>query len=493
MACVSYASREKREPLREGYAIKPASTTRVDEEPPKNKGVDSVGVKRKLAPEVKPYRRGNLKEAALAVSRHRLAASQAALREDVYAKTTVGPRQSRMVAIKHILEAGGFHGEELAEGALWTLAAGLKQGHYRTAKAYLLLAKQMHVRAKHPWSDVLQDVLQQCVRSVERGLGPSRSAADFRLEDVGAFSCRDEPVVSGGPIAPRDAVVVASLWMMRGLEAASVLAEQVQLDSEKLCATIELGPTKMNPTGRDCPRSLVCGCASAGSAMCPYHSLQRLLQARERFGLTGKHPLLVTASGRAVTSSAMIQTLRKITGQEAASEHSMRRAGAQCYARRGVPIAIIQFLGRWGGATVMRYVDEALHDQAAHAMSSGEWRPASSSSAASACLAVVVAAADVEKRQEHWEHAVEQAVATAMREWEVKWQQQQRVTLGGVRRHGNAQKVHDVLIGDVLFPPSTWVTRCGWRFGGSAHERTRGDEVTCEKCKGVTAGGETSR
>ena len=41
--------------------------------------------------------------------------------------------------------------------------------------------------------------------------------------------------------------------------------------------------------------------------------------------------------------------------------------GVQMYARRGVQLPLIQFLGRWGSAAVERYVGEALADRAAWA------------------------------------------------------------------------------------------------------------------------------
>ena len=63
----------------------------------------------------------------------------------------------------------------------------------------------------------------------------------------------------------------------------------------------------------------------------------------------------------------MIASLSALAGGAPLTEHSMRRMGAQYYGRNGVPIAHIQFLGRWGGATVAAYVGEALRGVAASA------------------------------------------------------------------------------------------------------------------------------
>ena len=40
--------------------------------------------------------------------------------------------------------------------------------------------------------------------------------------------------------------------------------------------------------------------------------------------------------------------------------HSARRSGAMLYARAGMPIPSIQFLGRWKSSAVFRYIEEAM-------------------------------------------------------------------------------------------------------------------------------------
>ena len=58
----------------------------------------------------------------------------------------------------------------------------------------------------------------------------------------------------------------------------------------------------------------------------------------------------------------------------------------------------------------------------------------------------------------------------------------QRQRLGGVRSAGRGEKIHEVVLGDAAFPPEVWVTRCGWRFGLTSHERCSEDLVSCAKC-----------
>ena len=116
------------------------------------------------------------------------------------------------------------------DSKLFTLAAALKEGGYTAAKSYLYRAKQESMRAGHEWSEALQDV-------------PSA----FLVEEVAmrGTSCvpPERPVTENGPVVPYDPAIVASAWMKRGLEAASVLGEQVTVREDRKEATIDLGPT----------------------------------------------------------------------------------------------------------------------------------------------------------------------------------------------------------------------------------------------------------
>jgi len=286
-----------------------------------------------------------------------------ALGNGFYARTTQGPRAAVWLTISGILKRACGGGLPLNESKLLTLAAALEEGGYRAAKSYLYRAKQKHVRGGFEWSEVLQDVLKLCVRSASRGLGPGKTANAFLLENVAKRGAAGinvaQPVIEGGPIAPFDAAIVAAAWMMRALEAASVLGEQVTMAHDFAEATIDLG--------RGCPTSLRCSCkcgSAAGSLQesgcCPVHTLARILEERESLGLEGKYCRLCNTSGHAVSSKKTIDSLRIVSGESTCSEHSMRKAGAQYYARKSVPLFLIQFIGRWGSLVVSQYVGNAF-------------------------------------------------------------------------------------------------------------------------------------
>jgi hypothetical protein len=250
----------------------------------------------------------------------------------------------------------------------------------------------------------------------------------------------------------------------------------------------------MNPEGRSCPRSLVCACTGVfrervRNATCPVHALVDLLAARAALGLTGKHSLLCSASGHSISSARTIASLRRVTGDGQATEHSMRRAGAQHYARQGVMLFIIQFLGRWGSAAVEKYVGNAFVDVAAEASRGGQRvlqnSLASCTSSLGANSTSNAGSSSAEKFEAWWAEASARLSVQAA-SWHKSWQVANDAALGGVRLASGKGPVHAVTVGDPVFPLGSWSTRCGWLFGVSAHIRLRRDCVSCLKCLSFT-------
>jgi len=516
-------------------------------------GCDVLAVKRKLAPVSRPTKRGRLGEALGAMAGPARERALQSLGNGFYARTTRGPRAAVWTTISKILERGFREALPLDEPKLLLLAAALKEGGYRAAMSYLYRAKQEHVRAGYSWSEALQDVLKLCVRSVTRGLGPGKSASAFLLEEVAKkrLECEQpaHPIVDGGPIAPFDAALVASAWMMRGLEAASVLGEQVEIGSDGTVATIDLGPTKMNPSGRGCPRALRCSCGGVeatsvfgDTGTCPVCALVRILEARKWCGLGEKHCLLCDIKGRAVSSKKTIESLKAVTGDAGCSEHSLRKSGAQFYARKGVPLFIIQFLGRWGSLVVAQYVGNAFLELASKASlgeasgaALGPWggvsedrlsrvtdlpKPFHRSKAALAPqvagtgegfsagrLSGVTALPEgspggvlpaVALGGSGGAESTERVVLCALERWWASACSSVRETaaevvkekfgavdaaVGGVRAVGPGRRTHAVLIGGTETATELWRTRCGWRFARAAHTRVPEAEVDCKTCR----------
>ena len=98
-----------------------------------------------------------------------------------------------------------------------------------------------------------------------RGLAPATSAAASGLEDLAAMRVEKLEPFDGGSIAPIETGICMALWMLRGIEAASSLAEQTVADIG-VVAYLNLWPAKMEPTGSQGPRRLLCSCTSSASA-----------------------------------------------------------------------------------------------------------------------------------------------------------------------------------------------------------------------------------
>ena len=285
--------------------------------------------------------------------------------------------------------------------------------------------------------------------------------------------------------------------MLRGMEAAVVLGEQAVVDEARTFAVLDLGPTKTDPEGRGCKRSLVCACLPGALVICPVHALCKVLAERERLGLGPKHPLFPQADGRATTSRGVCAFFSKLLcGQ--VSEHSFRREGAQYYARRGVQECIIQFLGRWGGATVKRYIGEALDAQASHAARSAAAGPMKPTMPGALAGDVFRLPAELLEQLKGPSLAVEaetivaravEAARSMIEETQVaqeaKWARAADDRLGAVMRVGGGseqKQVHRIAMGDGCVPPMLWTTWCGWRFGLSGHVRVKVDLISCKNC-----------
>ena len=344
--------------------------------------------------------------------------------------------------------------------------------------------------------------MRDAERSIVRGIGPALHAMDFRLENLVSHGNRKMKIFEGGPICPVDVGACMSLWMLRGMEAAAILGDQVYIDPKLTTAAIDLGPTKTDISGRGCRRTLICACQEKVPTIgfvdvCPVHALARICVERERLGLSGKHPLFPQANGRASTVGGLCRTVSNIL-KGRITEHSFRRAGAQYYARRGVPVPVIQFLGRWGSETIFRYIGEALDATARSAA-----RVAAACALSPSCppalqdnMGPVVEIArelnDEMVGMKTAEDIVARAVAAAQmaidescKDLEIRLVAAAEVKLGAVRPVGKMSSrshTHRIALGDSCFPTGVWTTACGWRFGSTQHVRVDVSEINCASC-----------
>ena len=337
--------------------------------------MDTLGVRRRCAPKLSGYTVGSLARArAMLRCPVERAGGLARLSEDVYARSTRRSRKSRIATLEKLAADAQLALVPATVECISLLAGALKAGKYRSGAGYLGILAKIHKQAGHSWSPDLEVARTDAVRSLERGLGPAKRA---RVVDLEAVVGRWEGIV-GTLQSDVDFVIVGALWMLRGAEAAALLGDQVSIREDSSQACIALGAFKTNPAGRECTRTLRCSCgrmstcsevdgAGLGISTCPVHALVRVVQRRAGLGLSDKHPLFCGRGRMALTPGGARLAICRACRCDGMTEHSMRRMGAQYYARRGVPLAVIQHIGRWGSATVLRYVDQALEGRASWA------------------------------------------------------------------------------------------------------------------------------
>ena len=204
---------------------------------------------------------------------------------------------------------------------------------------------------------------------------------------------------------------------------------------------------------------------------------------RTTLGLGGKQPLFPGRRARALTPKEAIWSIRRVTGVHTASEHSLRRSGAQFHTRMGLPRYLVEFLGRWGSRSILRYIGEAQSEQLA--------------SASATCNARVEETLSLRQVQQELESLVRRLVAENMASSggtvaaaEPGAMLSPAVeaiaghvapAIGAVRPTGRG-RIHAVVIGDASFPTDVWTTRCGWLFGRESHVRCSAVGVNCIKC-----------
>ena len=369
--------------------------------------------------------------------------------------------------------------------------------------------------AGHKWSEALITVHRDSVRSATRGLGPAKRAATAKAELLRPRDWGTDPVGRRGPLMPGLMAAIGILWLLRGGELAAVLGEQAWINEEARTATISLAATKTDPSASGCERVHMCSCGRF-SGPCGFCDLREVLRYRQAMGWGPKDPLFPTRQGRAPTSKTVIRALRKVLALPGATEHTLRRMGAQLLARRGLHLYLIQFFGRWGGAAVKRYVEEELGAQtimrAAYSASTGGTEGASGPLPVGVepppfpswgglkreVLRLVRSALASQKSAPGDEEG--RAVGRAIVDGLVA---PVAAICGGpvlpfktVRPAKDGRESgdrHEVIASDPLLPRELWVTRCGWRFAGSPHAVSGGGEVTCGRCRKLAVSGGGAR
>ena len=396
------------------------------------------------------------------------------------------PSQRKVVEMKMrtITTAVGKWGVPLfppSAVAIKALAATLKRGGYRSAESYLLLYRAECERRGTPYTSDLARIHRDCVRSCLRGLGGPVRALGLPFERLGELDLLDDgPWCQGGPIGPAAAVIAGAWFLTREVELSTTRAALVTLKGERhddFCVEWRLPASKSDQQALGVARSHGCACGGAAPAGCPYHAVEAQLRRLRRWfprrwtdsSCDMDLPLFPDSEGAPVTKEAMTATLVEAAnrlkvplstpdGSARISGHTLRRTGAQGFARMGVDSWAIQLLGRWGSAAVLDYIQEVPLER------STLW--ARSAAAAWPAPAPVEGAPRLDGSVPLPRVAVDSLNGlVAVCPGSEAADEPQRESDKYIKSSG--QIWHRVPCHGAVGPVASWTTTCGWRFGGS--------------------------
>ena len=184
-----------------------------------------------------------------------------------------------------------------------------------------------------------------CRRAMQRDKGPEVRAKEVKL-DASMHNAWDS-----------ENYAWAVTWMLRAIEAANVKAKDVMVKTDSKVVRLNVRKSKTDQKGVGTWRTLRCCGLEECKRDCPFDLTIRAL--KDLKGATADTPLFSDSKGGPVSKIHMVTAWTKHIDEEMTG-HSARRSGAMKYARQGMSVQAIQFLGRWKSSAVFRYIEEAM-------------------------------------------------------------------------------------------------------------------------------------
>ena len=217
---------------------------------------------------------------------------------DVYAASTVGPMSAKIRTIKAFLPCWGLELTPYNPEVVFAFGAGLKWRKYRSAKSYIYLsritAQRMGVHISAAANRAVTDVL----RSVQRGLGPSKRCEGLIMENLPSLPIESTAWATGGPWRPTTSLILGSWWMLREIEFSTAELRSVTLNPVLRTVAPTLPASKCDSSALGVTITHGCCCQQdengrTPSPLCPYHLMKRHFIAYRR-----KWPRRFQANGK---------------------------------------------------------------------------------------------------------------------------------------------------------------------------------------------------
>ena len=300
-----------------------------------------------------------------------------ALEDGLYAASSRGP-QLALVRTWTKFHQAWFKGTRpvipLSQESLKAVGAMFKCGGYTSFRNYIYAMKSEHVRQGHQWNQAMDKTAKDVIRSVLRGLGPSKRSdplhVNFALDVTqswGTNHCRlDRPCNAS-------AMTLAGIYFMtREIELSGALQHEMSVhDNGKVCTWL-LPASKKDHEAAGVTRTIECMCDM--TQVCPTHFLQKYLKDLKEFGDrlgidSDALPLFPNPEGRALKKHEVVAMVRDIAREympEASEDvidrhtgHIFRITGARHYSHLGMDPLTIAIHGRWTSNAILTYLADA--------------------------------------------------------------------------------------------------------------------------------------
>ena len=154
----------------------------------------------------------------------------------------------------------------------------LKAADYRSSYNYLNAAKRNHIALGYKWDDQLELAARAFSMSTQRGLGPGRQSEPLPYQRLVQHKFEDTPLNVGGPVGPKNALVLFTFYFVRGREGTMAKVRDVRLDHDTLTVCWRLSVSKTDPAALGCERKWGCLCIESPGVGCPFHAAAAQLE-----------------------------------------------------------------------------------------------------------------------------------------------------------------------------------------------------------------------
>ena len=492
--------------------------------------------------------RASLQLALEAARPANLVQTLAALDADVLAATTASSNASRVKLYESICRIAEVEAWPVSQRTARIFAGCLKQGRYRSIKVYFsaVLGHQLRTLGVAAPPEV-QRCIVDSTRSALRGAGPAKLKEHFHvpvLRKLLQHEAGQDGFRPSDPSLWADVLLICSWWMFREVEASAAQVSHVAMNTVSQEVTIMLPVQKTDSRGMLSCRTLRCACRAAVQALCPFHAMKRHLMWLSNCGreaVSSRAPLFPGEDGHVISKDSFVklvrstlqacdvETTKEYEGQllQRLTGHIARVSGAQWLHNLGVPLQMLQVLGRWSSLTILRYLQSAplqvLPEVAAAALQEGQHpRPRAApwlmvSDPVSSQETVVLEDSDdpsasggVVPGQARAEAAAstghpsatdvsagdlldfgaprreaDDSTAVEALTLEVATMKAALEDLQGRDSYiqGRSRKHHRIGVPEAANMPSTWATVCGWRYGLSRFYRASWVGSSANRCQ----------